>query len=201
MVSLDMAAVDASSDAGKANWHRILEKIMPYVDFFVPSAEELCYMIDPPRYEEWVKRASGGDVTDCLTEADIAPLGEKIIAMGAAVVLIKSGASGMYYQTADNEKLLGVCRKLQLAPEEWSGRKGFEYSYLADKVVSATGAGDTSIAAFLTSVLEGKSLAGSLQMATAEGASCVTAFDALSGLKSLEELEKKIQNGWKKEKK
>lgn len=83
-------------------------------------------------------------------------------------------------------------------PEEWSGMQGFEYSYLADKVVSGTGAGDTSIAAFLASVLEGKSLSRSLQMATAEGASCVTAFDALSGLKSLEELEEKIRNGWKK---
>ncbi len=197
-VSLDMAAVDASSDAGKADWYKILEKIMPYVDFFVPSAEELCYMIDPPRYQEWMRRASGGDVTGCLTEADLAPLGEKIIAMGAAVVLIKSGAAGMYYQTADNEKLLGMCRRLDLVPEEWSGMQGFEYSYLADKVVSGTGAGDTSIAAFLASVLEGKSLSRSLQMATAEGASCVTAFDALSGLKSLEELEEKIRNGWKK---
>lgn len=64
----------------------------------------------------------------------------------------------MYYKTAANHKLLQVCEKLDLVPEEWSGKQGFEYSYLADKVVSGTGAGDTSIAAFLTSVLNGKSL-------------------------------------------
>lgn len=37
-----------------------------------------------------------------------------------------------------------------------------------------------------------------LQLATATGASCVAAYDALSGLKSFEELKEKIQNGWEK---
>lgn len=157
-VSLDMAAVDDSSDAGKADWHKILEKVLPYVDFFVPSVEELCFMIDRSRYQEWKNRACGDDITGVLTEEDIAPLAEQIISMGAAVALIKSGAPGMYYKTAANHKLLQVCEKLDLVPEEWSGKQGFEYSYLADKVVSGTGAGDTSIAAFLTSVLNGKSL-------------------------------------------
>lgn len=48
----------------------------------------------------------------------------------------------MYYKTAANRKLLQVCEKLDLVPEEWSGKQGFEYSYLADKVVSGTGAGE-----------------------------------------------------------
>lgn len=60
-VSLDLAAVDATSDAGQANWQRILERALPWVDFFVPSAEELCFMLDPLRYEDWVRRAAGRD--------------------------------------------------------------------------------------------------------------------------------------------
>lgn len=44
-VSLDMAAVDPGSEPGKADWKTILEKTLPFVDFFVPSAEELCYML------------------------------------------------------------------------------------------------------------------------------------------------------------
>ena len=137
--------MDDSSDAGKADWHKILEKVLPYVDFFVPSVEELCFMIDRSRYQEWKNRACGDDITGVLTEEDIAPLAEQIISMGAAVALIKSGAPGMYYKTAANHKLLQVCEKLDLVPEEWSGKQGFEYSYLADKVVSGTGAGDTSM--------------------------------------------------------
>ena len=37
-----------------------------------------------------------------------------------------------------------------------------------------------------------------LQLAAAAGASCVTEYDALSGLKSFPELEEKISCGWLK---
>ena len=33
--SLDMAAVDENDEAGKVDWEAILEKVLPYVDFFV----------------------------------------------------------------------------------------------------------------------------------------------------------------------
>ena len=42
------------------------------------------------------------------------------------------------------------------------------------------------------------SLKECVQMAAATGASCVVAYDALSGLKSFEELEKRIKAGWPK---
>ena len=44
--SLDLAAVDPQSEAAKADWEEILRKTLPYVDFFVPSFEELCFMLD-----------------------------------------------------------------------------------------------------------------------------------------------------------
>ena len=68
--------------------------------------------------------------------------------------------------------------------------------FKADVVRSATGAGDTSIAAFLAAVLEGKGPAACIALAAAEGACCVTAYDALSGLKPLDELEERIRKGW-----
>ena len=37
VTSLDMAAVDPASEAGKAPWEDILRRVLPYVDFFVPS--------------------------------------------------------------------------------------------------------------------------------------------------------------------
>lgn len=76
--------------------------------------------------------------------------------------------------------------------------EGFERSYIPEKLVSGTGAGDTSIAAFLTAMLEGCSLEESLHLAAATGASCVASYDALSGLKSFDELRDKMKQGWQK---
>ena len=42
------------------------------------------------------------------------------------------------------------------------------------------------------------SLKECVQLVAATGASCVAAYDALSGLKSFEELEKRIKAGWPK---
>lgn len=79
-----------------------------------------------------------------------------------------------------------------------SGQEGFEESYQPERFLSGTGARDTSIAAFLTALLKKYSLKECMQLATATGASCVAAYDALSGLKSFDELERKIKAGWPK---
>lgn len=197
--SLDMSAVDPESESGQVDWESLLERVIPYVDFFVPSVEELCFMLDRKRFEQWQQRAQGRDVTEILDlEKDVKPLAEKCMKLGAKILLIKCGAPGMYYNTAQEEILEQVGRKVQLDRKGWAGKCGFERSYVPEKIVSGTGAGDTSIAAFLTAMLENYSLEESLQLATASGASCVTAFDALSGLKSFNELKEKIKQGWKK---
>lgn len=197
-VSLDLAAVDPDSEAGKTDWEELLKKALPYVDIFVPSVEELCYMLDRPRYEEWMQRAGSGDVTDVLTLEDIRPLGEKAISLGAKVALIKCGAPGMYYRTAGKDEIRDLCGKLNLSLESWADREGFEASFVPEAVLSGTGAGDTSIAAFLTAILRECTLDEAVQMAAAEGACCVAAYDALGGIKPLDELRAKIKAGWEK---
>ncbi len=197
--SLDMASVDPASEAGNADWEEILKRVLPYVDFFVPSAEELCYMMDRERFAEWQKRASGLDITEMLDgERDVKPLAGRCIELGARVVLIKCGAPGLYYRTADSRALESVGERIRLDPSVWAGAEGFERSYEPDCVLSGTGAGDTSIAAFLTAVLKGYPLKRAVQLAAAAGASCVSAYDALSGLRPMEEMEARIDAGWKK---
>lgn len=197
--SLDLAAVDAASEAGQQDWRAILTKVLPYVDFFVPSVEELCFMMDRERFEEWKKRAAGRDVTKILdVERDIRPLAEQCMEAGAKVLLIKCGAPGMYYRTAGAETLKTVGRNLELDAEKWAEKEGFEKSYVPERILSATGAGDTSIAAFLTAMLNGNAPEECVQLAAAQGASCVEAYDALSGLRSLDALREKIADGWKK---
>lgn len=197
--SLDMAAVDADSAAGKEDWDNILQKVLPYIDFFVPSVEELCYMLDRERFREWQERAAGGDVTEVIdADKDIKPLADRCMAYGAKVLLIKCGAPGLYYRSASREVLQGVGPNAGLNIDRLAGKEGFEASFVPDAVLSGTGAGDTSIAAFLTAILDGYSLEESVRLAAATGASCVAAYDALGGLKSFEELEHKIAAGWRK---
>lgn len=207
MTSLDLAAVDEQSDAGKASWERILESVLPHVDFFMPSLEELAFMIAPNALKALEARAGSGDIVDALSiEKDVAPLAERAIELGAKVVLVKCGAKGLYYRTAEKSRMGRLAEKYAKSRgssaaallADWSARSGFEKSYVPDKILSGTGAGDTTIAAFLASMLEGYPFARCVQLAVGTGASCVEAYDALGGLRTFAELEAKIDSGWKK---
>ena len=193
--SLDLAAVDPGTPAGRADWETILANVLPNVDFFVPSFEELCFMLDRPRYDRLA--AAGGDMTGVLdVQKEVVPLAEKLLSMGCKVVLIKCGTTGMCFRTASASVLARVGARLELDAEAWADKAGLQPCFRADIVRSGTGAGDTSIAAFLTAVLAGKSPERCAALAAAEGACCVTAYDALSGLRPLSELEARIDAGW-----
>ena len=154
LTSLDMAAIDPLGEAAKQNWLLILEKVLPYVDFFVPSLDEIMFMLGP-------------DFKDAKSVAD------ECFRLGAKTVLIKCGTDGMYYKNAEAE--------------------GLQPCFHPPFVASATGAGDTSIAAFLYSQLEGKNIVESAEIAAMEGACCCTAYDTISGLKTVPELEQMIR--------
>ena len=193
--SLDMAAVEDDSEAGQQDWLQIIKNLLPLVDFFVPSIEELGYMMDRDRYQDWLKRAGEQDVTTILdVEKDIKPLAETLLSMGAKCVLIKCGAPGIYLRTNTPE----VMKKIAPQFTSWGDLEFFEKSFVPDAILSGTGAGDTSIAAFLKAALDGYPPKRCVQLAAATGASCITAYDALSGLKSFPELIRRIGSGWEK---
>ena len=197
--SLDLAAIDPDSDAGRTDWLTILKNVIPCVDFFVPSIEELCFMLDKDRYNDWQIRAKGADITAILdVDKDIRPLADKCMDMGCRILLLKCGAPGMYYKTASEDVLVNIPERLGLDIKDWAFKEGFEKSYKPEKILSGTGAGDTSIAAYLTAMLNGEPPEECIRLAAAEGASCVTAYDSLSGLMSLCELKEKIASGWEK---
>lgn len=189
--SLDMAAVDPHSEAGAADWRAILKNVLPYVDFFVPSFEELCFMLDREKYERLSEQ--GGDMAALIDpERDAAPLAAECLKMGCAFALIKCGTAGMFYAAADAERMQLVGARLELDAGVWAGKSGAQPIFKAPRVLSATGAGDASIAAFLTALTLGYAPGKCVALAAAEGACAVTSYDALSGLKPLAELEEMI---------
>lgn len=194
--SLDLAAVDAASDAGKADWAQILARVLPHVDFFVPSFEELCFMLDRSRYQTLL--SLGGDITEqegVLDDAD--RFAGICLAMGCSTVLVKCGLSGMVYHTGTAERICRVGSRLPLDAEKWANQSGRQPCFRADTVCSGTGAGDVSIAAFLTAVLLGETPGVCAMLAAAEGAASVSSYDALGGILPIKELKRRINAGWK----
>lgn len=190
--SLDLTAVDPNTEAGRADWPGILERALPHVDFFVPSFEELCFMLDRPLYDRLF--ALGGDMTRHLSLAEHAvPLARKCLAMGCGAVLLKCGLSGMVLCAGTRQRLGGI---RLLGADLWAERTIPQPCYRAERVCSAAGAGDASIAAFLTAVTRGEAPELCVKLAAAEGAAAVSAYDTLGGLLSLDELKRRIQAGW-----
>ena len=199
ITSLDMAMADPESEAGQADWPSILKKVLPLTDIFVPSFEELLFMLDRSRYDALKAEAGKDDITEILDlDRDIRPLADICMAMGVKVLLLKCGVPGLYLRTADKESLTAISEMTGIDASKWSGCDAFERSYVTEKVVSASGAGDTSIAGFLAGILHGESPEDCLHIAAAAGALSVTEYDAVSALMPLADIKAKIKAGWDK---
>lgn len=194
--SLDLAAVDGDSEASRCDWKKILSRTLPYVDFFVPSIEELGFLINKPLYQKWQGGGAGDDITLRLSlKEDVGFMADQAIGLGAKAVLLKCGAAGIFLKTIPRDKMERIAPELS----EWGGITHFEHSFVPDRIRSATGAGDTSIAAFIKAYTDNYSPIECVRLAAATGASSLTEYDAVSGLLSFAELQDKIKHGWKKQ--
>jgi sugar/nucleoside kinase (ribokinase family) len=182
--SLDMAYPDPAGPAGKVDWRTILTRTLPHVDIFTPSVEELLFMLRRRQFEELMGLSAGRELLDFLDVSLLGELGEECIAAGAAVVLIKCGYHGLYVRTAGRGRLEKLGRAKAGNPAVWTNRELFEPSYKVDHIVSATGAGDCAIAAFLAGFLNGCELDDVLRCACAVGAQNLSAPDSISGVKT-----------------
>jgi sugar/nucleoside kinase (ribokinase family) len=154
--SLDMSLPDPNSESGRAPWKTILRKALPYVDYFVPSREELTFMLGDGDHEFLLKTCHE---------------------FGAKTVVLKCGEHG----------LVG-----------FDGQEFMQEPCYKVDVVGTTGAGDATIAGLILGILQGWELPACLQSATAVGACCVEAHDAVSGIRSWQETSLRILNGWNK---
>ena len=196
--SLDMTLPDPTSESGRMDWDHALQKVLPLVDLFVPSLEELLYMTEPDLYRHLLMNSPDGDVLSVFPLDELGALGDKLLGYGAKAVLIKCGSKGCYLRTASGAVLAQMGRGRPQHLEDWAERELFEGVFAVPQVMSATGAGDTCIAGFLAGLLRGWTAQQSLRLACGVGAECVQAYDALSGIKTMEETQRKIDAGWEK---
>lgn len=181
ITSLDMALPDANSPVGKINWRGILENLLPFVDFFLPSIEESLFMADREKYDSIAE--TEGDVIDKLDGDDYTALSDMFIEWGAKVITLKSGHRGIYCRTASKENLQQLST-LTVDTDSWADRECWTPAFEIQEIASATGSGDSAIAGLVIALLKGESYERALRYAVALGYQNLHGLDGTSGIKN-----------------
>lgn len=192
--SLDLCMPDPTSAAGHADWQAILAATLPYVDVFLPSAEEILFMLRRPLFEQFAVLPDTVRPLQHITPALVSELGQQLLAMGAKIVALKLGERGLYLRTA-SAGVLSSMIQFKINVDEWSNRELWMPCFAVD-VVGTTGAGDATIAGFLTGFTFGMPPEEALEIACAVGACSVEAIDAVSGIRTWSQIALRLAKRW-----
>jgi sugar/nucleoside kinase (ribokinase family) len=190
--SLDMCFPDVHSESGRLDWRFILSRTLPDVDIFLPSVDEITFMLRRPLFE---RLNENGQFNENLTLSLVKEIGAELLALGARIVVLKLGERGLYLRTAEAETLRAAGRAAPADPNIWGDIEIYQPCFEVN-VVGTTGSGDATIAGFLAAWLRGLDPVAAVRAAVAVGACNVEAADALSGLRNWEETVARMDSGW-----
>jgi len=194
ITSLDMSLPDPNNPSGKAPWKKILESVLPSVDVFLPSIEEVFSMLDSPRYFGMKEQFGARDIIDFIQPEDYRRLAGQCLDMGCAIVALKTAHRGFYIRTAKVGRNPAFDQMSGFNADHWSERELWCPAYKIDHIASATGSGDSSIAGFLTALIRGQTIERALQCANCVGFQNLHELDAISGIKTWDETIAMIQD-------
>lgn len=173
VTSLDFCRIAPASYAAGIDWRRWLSRVLPHVSLFCPSLDET--------------RAALGSSDQPERLAD------ELLALGAAVVVLKLGDHGLICRSSPDPQPLS--RSNLPTPARWTSlslrQRCFEV-----QCVSAVGAGDATIAGLLVAAAGGLTPADCLRMACAVGAGCVEHATATGGIRPWDETVARVEAGW-----
>jgi sugar/nucleoside kinase (ribokinase family) len=192
--SLDMAYPDPNSPAGRVDWPAILPKLLPHVDVFLPSIEEILAMLRRDTLAA-LRGRSGDDILPLVTPELLSDVSQELLDLGVKVVALKLGYRGLYVRTAGRSAIEAMGRARPSDPAGWADQEVWTGCFKVD-LVGAAGAGDSTIAGFLSGLLRDLSLVETATAAVAVGACDVEAADTLSGLRSWEDTLRRVAAGW-----
>jgi sugar/nucleoside kinase (ribokinase family) len=192
--SLDLTMPDPAGPSGQADWQIVLARTLPYVDLFLPSVEELLFMLRRDRFNQLTAQVGAANVLGAVAVEEIVSLADEALALGARIVLLKTGTRGIYLRTATTLSESG--RGAPTGLTAWANRQLWAPCFRPNVVVSTVGTGDAAIAGFLAAVLRDASPSLALNVAAATGACCVEVAGALGGVRGWEETLARIEAGW-----
>jgi sugar/nucleoside kinase (ribokinase family) len=185
--SLDMTCVDPVSEAGRIDWFRWLENVLPSVDLFLPSIDEILFMVNRPLYDALVQK-HGGDLIDGIDAAVVEQTAQTLTDLGVSVVMIKLGNQGIYLRTSGAVPDTG---------RAWRNVSLFRPCFQAD-VVGTTGAGDCTIAGFLAAFVKGCSPQQTADAACAVGGYSTEAAGATDSVPHWDTVQDRMSTHWKR---
>jgi sugar/nucleoside kinase (ribokinase family) len=194
--SLDMVMPDPSSEAGQLDWVSLLRRVLPHVDVFLPSLEEILFMLDRSRFDRLAAREGPAGIIGQVDAGLLRALSDKLLAMGVPVVVIKTGDQGLYVRTTTDEtrlRAMGACAPVDVPA--WVGQENHVPCFEVN-VAGTTGSGDATIAGFLAGLVKGLPLRDVMTTAVAVGATCCEKPDATSGVPDWASLQTRVLTGW-----
>ncbi len=197
VTSLDMSMPDPQSPAGQVDWREWLGRVLPTVDIFLPSFDELLFMLDRPRFEQQQASGTPSAETDCDVGLMRRLTGE-LLEWGVGIAGLKLGEQGLYLRTGEkllpSKRLIGSDDTMAIE-EQWANRELLAPCFVVEPV-GTTGAGDCTIAGFLAALVRGATLAEAAVQAVGVGACCVESPDATAGVQSTDQVAARIANDW-----
>ena len=193
--SLDMALPDPSAPAGRANWIAILRATLPYVDIFLPSIEEILFMLRRETFDDLEHSAGSHGIVSVITPQLVSDVSAELMDEGARIVGLKLGNRGFYLRTAGEQRLASMGRGRPVDLSAWANRELWSPCFQAD-VVGTAGSGDATIAGFLTALLRDLPPEQAVTAAVAVGACNVEAADTLSGIQPWDATLRRVADGW-----
>ena len=188
--SLDLSLPDPNKPSGQAPWYTILQRTLPHVDIFIPSIEEIMFMLRRDDYDSW-----GADLLSKLDTDYLDDLSQELLTMGSGIVGFKLSERGLYLRTSADENHLNFLNSLNQTASEWAD-KTFWHPAFQVRVVGTTGAGDSAYAGFLSALLRGLPMEECVRWACAVGACNVEASDATSGILTWEATATRLAAHW-----
>ena len=197
ITSLDMAKPDPLSEVGHVDWHQILERVLPYVDIFLPGLDEILYMLDRKTFESLIGEYGEASFMEWIDTELLDKLANKLMDMGTSIIAIKLGNQGLYLRTNANVARLANAVGQGVALSMWANRQLLAPCFNTN-VVGTTGSGDCTIAGVIAGVLSGNNPVTAITTAVGVGACSTETSDATSGVPSLKTVLNRIKLGWQR---
>ena len=192
--SLDLSLPGLTSASAKADWRAIMAKTLPYVDVFLPSIEELMFLLRRDTYLKVLEKAGMDYAIDYIDLEILDSLKEEILGFGVKVFGLKLGKNGIYLCTAGKERMREIGALRSVLSGEWYDRELLEPPFAVERLYSTNGAGDTAIAGFLTGMLKGWSPEHCLKLATGSAAFRIGSAEGADAIPDAKEVMERCVN-------